>query len=198
MLRGWIALLSLIAVCGCAQVQTRPDGVDGISEKEYASVIKSSTSRVDRYSGFYQTFQADMTVQNTEMMTAALKRRANFQQWTKQQYQTEREKVLQEATAYSRFFLRFFSPERDYDDLAKDKSAWKIYLDVNGQRFEGKVKKLKEKWGDLQNTYPYLDRFSTPYELTFSVPMTTVEQAQSKVTLASTLGTAEFLFPGKK
>jgi hypothetical protein len=187
------------AALGCAhQVPTRPDGVEGLSAAEYGGVVRAYTVQVNKYSGFYQTFQADMTILSTEMQTAALKQRANFQQWDQKHYLAEREKMLQDASAYSKFFMRFFSPEHDYDDLQKDKSIWKIYLDYNGQRFEGKVKKLKEKFVELATIYPYFDRFSTAYEITFNVPMSTVENGPCKVTLTSSLGTAEFSFPGKK
>jgi hypothetical protein len=110
----------------------------------------------------------------------------------------EREKVVEENGAYAKFLLRFYTPERDYDDLDKPKTIWKTYLDYGGSRFEGKVTKIKDKLVELQTLYPNMDRFSTAYEITFNVPMTTVEQGTSKVTLTSSLGTAEFSFPAAK
>src|SRR4051812_40697347 len=122
-MRRLFVCLLLIFAAGCSDVPTRPDGVESVGNKEYAAIVKSNTSSVDKYSGFYQTFQADMTIESTEMQTAALKRRASFQQWDRKQFTAEHEKMTQDATSYAHFFLRFFSPERDYDDLAKDKSA---------------------------------------------------------------------------
>src|SRR2546430_692817 len=113
------------AAAGCAhQVPTRPDGVEAPSPSEYAAVVRANSVQVNKYSGFYQTFQADMTILSTEMQTAALKQRANFQQWDQKKYLLEREKMLQDASAYSKFFMRFFSAEHDYDDLQKDKTNW--------------------------------------------------------------------------
>jgi hypothetical protein len=169
-----------------------------MSGYEYASLIKKHTTRTNQYSGFYQTFQADMTILTTEVQSAALKQRGQFLQWDQRQFQSERDKMVQEAAAYSKFFLRFYSPEHDYDDLNKGKTIWKVYLDYNGSRFEGKVKKLTEKYVELQTIYPYLDRFSTPYEIQFNVPMTTIENGDCKVVLTSSLGTAEFHFPVHK
>ena len=51
---------------------------------------------------------------------------------------------------------------------------------------------------ELGVIYPNMDRFSTAYEVSFSVPMTTLENTTSKVTLASSLGSADFTFPVKK
>jgi hypothetical protein len=194
-----ILITALLGLAGCATTQSSRDNViQGMSGYEYASLIKKHTTRTNQYSGFYQTFQADMTILTTEVQSAALKQRGQFLQWDQRQFQSERDKMVQEAAAYSKFFLRFYSPEHDYDDLNKGKTIWKVYLDYNGSRFEGKVKKLTEKYVELQTIYPYLDRFSTPYEIQFNVPMTTIENGDCKVVLTSSLGTAEFHFPAHK
>jgi len=191
--------LFVISAAGCStEPLAGPAAINGPSQSEYASVVKKYTVKTNQYSGFYQTFQADMTILTTEMQTEALRQRGSFMQWDQKEYQTEREKMLQECSAYSKFFMRFYSPERDYDDLHKGKSIWKVYLDYGGQRFEGKVKKSPDKYVELKTEFPYLDRFSTPYEITFNVPMSTIEKGPAKVTLTSSLGSAEFVFPGEK
>jgi len=195
-----LTLLIFLNLAACASKPTTiPGGVEGLSRSEYESILKKNTRKSVQYSGFYQTFQVDATLLTTELQTAMLKQRAQFMQWDQATYNSEREKALQEASAYSKVFLRFFSPDRDYDDLSKGaKSIWKVYLDVNGSRFEGKVRRLSDKMVELQTLYPHFDRFSTPYEITFNVPMTTIEGTKSKLTLTSSLGTVEFVFPSDK
>ena len=132
-----ILIAALLGLAGCATTQSSNSNViQGISEYDYTSMIKKHTTRTNQYSGFYQTFQADMTILTTEVQSAALKQRGQFLQWDQRQYQSERDKMVQEAAAYSKFFLRFFSPEHDYDDLNKGKTIWKVYLEYNGSRFE--------------------------------------------------------------
>jgi hypothetical protein len=157
-------------------------------------LITQHTQGADQYRGLYQTFQADITILNAEVLTRMLRQRADFLQWTEEQYQKEREKALQESAAFSRFFMRFYSPEEEYDDFHKGKTIWKVYLDFGGSRFEGTVRKKTEKLVELQTLYPHMDRFSTPYEIEFNVPMTTIEKGRATVTLTSSLGTAEFKF----
>lgn len=194
-----IFVILLFSFVGCATTRSSdPNVIQGISESDYSSLINKHTTRTNQYSGFYQTFQADMTILSTEVQTAALRQKGQFLQWDQREYQRERDKMVQEAAAYSKFFMRFFSPEHDYDDLHKGKTIWKVYLDYGGSRFEGKVKKLSEKYVELKTLYPHLDRFSTPYEIQFNVPMTTIEGGEAKVILTSSLGTAEFHFPVKK
>ncbi len=166
-----------------------------MGEGEYLSLLRKNTSRADKYSGFYQTFQADVTILTTEVQSSVLRQKAHFLQWDQKQYQQEREKSLQESNAYAKFFMRFYSPERDYDDLHKGKTIWKVFLEYSGTRFEGKVAKLSDKLIEVKTLFPNMDRFSTPYEITFNVPMTTIEQGTSKLILTSSLGSAEFSFP---
>lgn len=198
-MRRLIFLAVLASAVSCAhQVPKVENGVTPPTHDEYVSTVSKNTVKTNQYSGFYQTFQADMTILSTDMQSSSLRQRAHFLQWDQKQYQSEREKILQDASAYSRFFMRFFSPEKEYDDLHKGKTIWRVYLDYGGQRFEGKVRKMSERFVELQTLYPQMDRFSTPYEISFNVPMSRVEQGPSKVTLTSSLGNAEFVFPMAK
>lgn len=198
MTRFWIFML-VLAMAGCVAAPLKnSSGAEAMAPTAYATLLKKNTVQTNQYSGFYQTFQAGVTILTSEVQSESLKQRAQFAQWDQSVYQGERDKMTQEAGAYSKFFLRFFSPEHEYDDLHKAKSIWKVYLDYGGTRFEGKVRKIDEKFVELQMVYPHLDRFSTPYEVTFNVPMTTVEGAVAKITLTSSLGSAEFKFPTDK
>ncbi len=191
-----LLLVLFIFLTGCAHQPTvGPNQVQPMSESDYVALMRKHTSRADKYSGFYQTFQADVTILTTEVQSSVLRQKAHFMQWDQKQYQQEREKSLQESNAYAKFFMRFYSPERDYDDLHKGKTIWKVFLEYSGNRFEGKVARASDKMIEVKTLYPNMDRFSTPYELTFNVPMTTIEQGASKIILTSSLGSAEFSFP---
>ena len=202
MVRASVLIVLIFAFIGgtaCSQTPIENSSlVQPLGENEYAAIVRKHTSRTNQYSGFYQTFQADVTILSTEVLTAGLRQRAHFMQWDQTQYQSERDRTMQDAAAYAKFFMRFYSPESDYDDFHKGKSIWKVYLEYGGSRFEGKVKKLTEKFVEVQNLYPHVDRFSSNYELTFSVPMTTVENGPGKIILTSSLGSAEFKFPSGK
>ncbi len=198
-MRFVIAAFALLIITACVHPPLAgPNTVQPMDSFEYSNLMRKHTVRTNQYSGFYQTFQADMTILTTEVQSASLRQKGNFLQWDQKQYQTQREKSLQEANAYSKFFMRFYSPDKDYDDLHKGKTIWKVFLDYGGNRFEGKVTRLGEKAVEVYTLYPHMDRFSTPYEITFNVPMTTIEQGSAKVVLSSSLGQAEFPFEAKK
>lgn len=197
-MRALLGLYLLLALNACTHAPVNEaNSVSALSRSAYAELVKKNTRRTDQYSGLYQTFQADVTILTSEVQTEGLKQKALFLQWAPAQYQREREKLTQEGTAYAKFFMRFYSPERDYDDLHKANSIWKVYLEFSGNRFEGKVQRLSDKLIELQTVYPHLDRFSTAYEITFNIPMSTVESGNAKVVLTSSLGNAEFVFPAR-
>ncbi len=195
-MRLWcLPLIFFVLLSSCAH-QPAPTSSSAVaSEEDYNAFIVHNTVKTNHYSGFHQTFQADMTILSNEVQSTQLKQRAAYLQWDSKQLQTERDKMLQENSAYAKFFLRFYSPVRDYDDLHKGKSIWRIYLEVSGRRLEGKVKKMPDKFVDIKTLYPFFDHFSTAYEVTFSLPMVTLESKPCKVTLTSSLGSSEFAFP---
>ena len=191
------ALLVSFFNLGCASTAQNPanDSADIMSDNVYEAIIGRNTAKTDQYSGFYQTFQADITILNSEVQNAVLKRKAGFLQWDDGQLRSEQEKAQQEAAAYSKFFMRFYTPDNEYDDFHKGKTIWRVYLEYGGSRFEGKVSKVSDKFVEVKNTFPHFNRFSTPYEISFNIPMNTIENGSSKVILTSSLGSAEFKFP---
>src|SRR4051794_481882 len=115
-------LLTLIALqmIACTHAAPTPDNTIKPSDvDEYRGVIQRHTVKTNQYSGFYQTFQADMTILSSEVQIASLRQKGGFMQWDEKQFQAERDKIVQDNSAYSHFFMRFYTPEHDYDDLHK-------------------------------------------------------------------------------
>ena len=98
-------------------------------------------------------------------------------------------------SSQTQFFLQLYTPETEYNDLGKYNSIWKIYLIVDGHRFEGKAKKMHGKPIEFQAVYPEYDSFSRPYLVTFNVATTDAIRHNIQLVLASTLGVAEFNYP---
>jgi hypothetical protein len=187
-----ILLTCLLTACATAP---KPGG---ISENEYEKIVREHTKSADKYQGLYQTFQASATLMTTEQQSATLQRKGDFLGWDANQQQKERDRAFQEMSNSTKVFLRFFSPENEYDDLHKPQSIWKVYLVHEGRQIEGKVKKLNDKFVELKMLYPHFDRFSSPYEVSFPVPTSAVEQSEVKIVLTSSLGSTEFTFEPKK
>ena len=191
-----LTAMTIFVSCSSKPATTNDNIVGPVGDSNYKPVVKKFSHNQKEYSGFHNTFQATMTLLNSEVQNLALQRRGHFLQWDLEKAREEREKMFQEMSQGTQVFLAFFSPENDYDDLDKPKTIWKVYLEHEGERYEGKVAKAKEKFVELRELYPYIERFHTGYYVTFNIPMTAIESSDLKVVLTSSLGNGEFPFPG--
>jgi hypothetical protein len=163
-----------------------------LDEKAYSDLIMRNTRHDIQYDGFYNKFEIYATFLNTQTQSAILQKNSDVYQWDTAEAQKQREKVFQENSTETRFAVSFFVPSVRLNDLHKGSSIWKIYLETNGQRYEGKTTRRNGKLEDIQATFPYHNRWSVPYEVVFKVPLTAVEQGPVHFILTSSQGTTKF------
>lgn len=189
-----------LAVVLTACATASPKGADigpRLDPAKYASILKVNTISEKKYDGFYQLYEAHVTFIDSEVQTAILQRKSDVYQWNQEMAQKEREKMFQENSNTTKFVMVFFSPRTRFTDLHKKSSVWKVYLDVNGQRYESEIKKVQGPYDAIQAIYPAHNRFSTTYEVEFKIPSSAVESADAAFILTSTLGTTQFNFHKK-
>lgn len=197
-MKKFVVTLALsVLASACTTSAPTPDQApsDLKSEPNYQSVIARHTVFFRKYDGFHESFRAHATLLSPEAREAIVKQRAKYLEWDSQKIQAERDRSAQEMSTQVQFFLQLYTPEVDYNDLGKYNSIWKIYLVIDGHRFEGKVVKVHGKPIEFQAIYPQYDSFSRPYLLTFNVATSDVVRHDVKLVMASTLGDAEFNFP---
>ncbi len=196
-----VALSALLFVCllmqlGCANKPTATAGGDAgadpmASEAEldargYNDLILRNTRHDQQYDGVYNKFEVYATFLNSRVQTAVLKKKGEAFQWSAKQLQTEREKLFQENSTQTKFALSFYVPSVRLNDLNKGSSIWKVYLEAGGQRYEGKASRRTTKLEDIISMFPYHNRWSTAYELVFTVPLSGVEVPGQPVTFIIT------------
>lgn len=165
------------------------------SDSEYEAIIDRFTRMAQKYKGFYNLYEVHVTLQNSLVRSAMLQRLSEYQQWDPETLRQSREKMFQEMSTESSVTLSFFSPDKGHNDLDKGNSIWKVYLENQGKRYVGKIKKDKNKYVQLQTLFPHHTRFSTAYEVIFPVPMTSIENHPTSIVLSSSVGTSRFEFP---
>jgi hypothetical protein len=161
----------------------------------YRAIISKHSQYFRKYDGFYEVFRGHATLLTPECRDAILNQQATYLSWDSQKKQAERERNSQDMSSQTQVFMQLYTPEVEYNDLGKYNSIWKIYLIVDGHRFEGKAKKMHGKPIEFESIYPDYDSFSRPYLLTFNIATSDVIRHDAKLVLASTLGTAEYNFP---
>lgn len=200
MLKWLIGLTILCSVLIQCATSVKNDELESVfprmSDDAYAEIIETYTQTDEKYSGFDNLYQVSGLLLNSKVKMSTIQRMAYFMQWKKEQVAQAREDAFQQLSNQSVVFLSFFSPERDHNDLSKgSKSMWKAYLFHDGVRYEGKVDKLTMNATQINTLYPHHTAFSTPYYITFDVPMSRVERDATKFVLTSSLGHTEFVFP---
>ena len=165
-----------------------------LSDSAYLDVIDDNTENYRKYSGLYNKFYVWGTILNSKVQEAILDRTRYYKQLEQRDHQQNIEMVGQQNSNQSRFFLSFFSPEKDYRNLHRENSLWKAYLIHNGTKYPGKINEVKEKGMHVKKLYIHHTRWSKPYEVVFNVPMTSVERENCKFILSSSAGKAVMNF----
>jgi hypothetical protein len=192
--------LSLSLGCTSAQV-SEPAPISGDTTESKAEPAQDYENRIERfsagdtqYSGFYNNFEYRATLLNSSVRAALLERQSAYYQWDTEKQASEREKSTGRAAAETEAFLSFFTPDRHNDNLADNKSIWRVYLEAGGKRYIGKVRKLRSLLAELQALYPYHTRWNTPYMVTFPILTSAVETQTAKLTVTGPLGTRAVTF----
>lgn len=190
-----ILLLSLLAT-GCATRHLTPTGLDVMSDSAYQTVINEYSDATERYSGLYNTITMRSTILNSKVLHAQMDQNARLYLWDKTKYDEETALVDKKMQTETNIFVSFYTPERKHDNLDRSKTLWKVFLDVNGRRYEGKAARIKKlEVTELQGIYAYHNSFSTPYFVTFPLSTLEVEKGQAKLTVTGPVGSATQTYP---
>lgn len=185
---------SLLAFTACSTYEISPTGRAIKTESEYFRVIEEHSDSTEKYSGLYNLLNIEATILNTKVLDAQTDQLTRLYLWDDVKAQEERAKVNERTSKETEVFMAFFTPDRKNDDAAKPKTVWRVFLDVDGRRFEGKVTKIKLQLSQLVALYPYHNRFYSPYQVTFPVPVKSIENSVIQMTVTGAVGSANLKF----
>ena len=183
-------LLTTFLFLGCASTPTNSNGVQVVSQSEYEKRIKPFSKNIETYRGLLNTLHMNAVLVNSQVIDSQVLQKARLYQWNSEQLNSERNKLLQDASQQTAVFVSLYTPDRKHDDLHKNKTLWKIFLDVQGRRFEGKAEKMKLLTNEIQALYPEHTRFATPYIVRFPVSTSNIEGQNVKFTITGTVSSA--------
>lgn len=188
-----ISLLTLNFL-SCASTPETKEGVPSVNVNSYENLVEKNTQNIESYNGLANQLNVHATKMDTKMTEAMLSRSAQIYQWNATLFQEEKNKAMIEIATKTIFFLSFYTPERNHNNLTALKPIWKIYLDVGGQRYEGKATKIKTMLADLESLYPHHNRFATPYKIEFSVPTAQTESQAEVLTITGPNASVELKY----
>jgi hypothetical protein len=185
----------LLFLSACAGREINPSGLKLVSESDYREIIDTYTDKIETYSGLYNSLTLSATLLNSNVILSQVDQYARHYNWDPPKYNAERSVAQDRLIQSSEVFVSFYTPERKHDNLSKYDSIWKVFLDVDGRRYEGKISKMTQQTVELQKLYDHHTRFSTPYKLTFPVSMKKIENFPVKLVLTGPAGSAQLNFP---
>ena len=194
LLRLTVLTCGFFIASACVHSLPMPAGVQEISESDYEALVIKKTKKVEVYDGLYNKLTVQATWLDSEMSEGFLAHSTRLAQWEEPKYREERNKLVMKHSSNTEFFVSFYTPERRHSDLSSSKNLWKIFLDVNGQRYEGKATKVKLLLSEVQASYPYHNRWSVPYVVSFPVATAITEKKQAVLTFTGAVGSAQLKF----
>jgi hypothetical protein len=186
-------VLSLLTFSCATRLKTQP-GIPDVSVSEYEKLVNEKTEKLEIYDGFYNKLTVRATWLDSQLSDYSLSHRARLAQWNEAIYKEERAKKVNKNAEITEFFVSIYTPERRNSDLASSKNLWKIFLDVNGQRYEGKATKVKMLITEIQVMYPQHNQWSTPYIISFPVATSIVENKPATLIFTGAVGSAQLNF----
>lgn len=189
-----ILFLSSSFLSSCVTRLPTPEGVKEISLSDYEKLVRSKTEDSRVYNGFTNQLEIFATRIDAEMNDGLMSHAARLYQWNSAKYSDERNKTLLRHGTQSEFMMSFFTPERKNDDLNRSQSLWKIYLEVDGIRYEGKATKDKRNLTELQVLFPHHNRWFTPYLISFPISTSLSERKQVTLIVTGPAGSSQLTF----
>jgi len=181
----------------CSTITTNDKGVHVLTEDGYGAVVDKWSDRIEDYSGLNNTITVMATLLNSEVLNAQLEHNARLFQWDQNKMNQERVLLEEKSSKQAEVFVSFYSPERKWDDLSKSKTLWKVFLDVNGQRHEGRATKIKLLTREIQSLYPYHTIYGTPYSIIFPVDTKTLDGKSVRLIFTGSIGSVSLSFKEK-
>lgn len=166
-----ISSSALLISCTTTNTSNSKNESVNLSDREYSQLIENHSDANVFYDGLQNSVDIKSTFLSLEVSKAQQNKMSDSYQWStdKKSLELEKEKKLMEAE--SRFFVSIYTPEKKYDDLDKNKTLWRIFIEVEGKQIEAKAKKLKLLDAEIKSLYPYFTTFTTAYMV--SVPVST-------------------------
>lgn len=187
--------LAFLLLSACATYEVTPGGRAIRTESEYFKVVDENSQQKTVYQGLYNLLDIQATALKSSVLEAQLDQFTRIYQWDEKKFLEEKGKNEARLNKQAEFFLAFYTPDRKSDDLNKPNTLWRVFLDVGGKRYDATITKIKTGTPELISIYPSFNRFYTPYQLTFNVPMKAIEGQPMKLTVTGSVGYAVLNYP---
>ena len=188
-MKPWILFTLVFALMGCS-TSPFPKG-----EEAYVDKIEKYSAGDKQFSGLYHNFEFKATVLNNDVVQSMNQRLTQMYEWDQTESQQKLQKEVDKMAKETRMWLSFFTPNPSDDNLATQRTIWKIYMQAGNKRYEGRAIKSNANLSEASSLFPYHNRWATPYYLSFPVATADVENQPLKLIITGPLGKRQVEFP---
>jgi hypothetical protein len=138
--------------------------------------------------------QSDMTLFTPRLVEAQVTFKSEIYGWDQEKIKSQMALELSEASQKTKAFLAFYTPNRRLNQLARNGSPWRIFLDVEGKRIQADIKRNRTPLAELKLLYPNMTRWHIPYDLEFDIPYRFLSGKTFTIQIAGPVGQQIFTF----
>ena len=189
------ALFLVILASAACQSTKNLDAGANYQKGVYSTTIKNFTRHDLSYDGFHNKFEYHVTLLNSAVLKAQSRLQSLYSQWDRSDALQNLHKNLDQAAAETTFFLSFFSPKSEVEDLTRSKSPWTFYLKSGQTRYRGTVTRQSDPLSKLEKFYPYHNRFSSAFLVKFPVSTSLIENSPCRLIITGPVGSSTAEFP---
>jgi hypothetical protein len=180
-------LLSSCSTTGGAKPLNLPDS--------YRSSVESLTVNDELYNGWTNVFHYHATLVTESLYEQQIDVLAKAKLWSEDETRSERRRLAESVANETQVFLSFYTPEIQYNDLNESGSVWRIFLDVDGKRYTGRVNKYAKNYADTKSLYPQHTPWSKAYMIQFPVSFLQIkDKSKARLVITGSLGVSQKSF----
>lgn len=157
-----IVFAAAIFFAGCS-------GVSPVREPEYSDVLSEWTRSAKVFDGLDAKLSITATYKEESFSTAYLKRYLKAFKMDDNYADALFKREKDEVERYNEFFVAVYTPDESWNDLAKQNSIWRLYLeDDTGARLTPvSITQVDRDDILVREFFPYFDMWSTAYRVKF-------------------------------
>ncbi|HPI40691.1 MAG TPA: hypothetical protein PLJ21_07790 [Pseudobdellovibrionaceae bacterium] len=183
----------ILSISACSTDPKKNDSTN--SPINYNQLIEQNSNSTISYDGLQNAVDAKATFISTPVAEAQKNIQSNLYSWTDEKKTSEIEKENKLLETESRFFVSIYTPEKKYDDLDKNKTLWRVFLEIDGKQWDAKVKKIKLLEAEIKSLYPYYTTFTTAYEVSFPIPTKSLSLHPFSLNITGPIAKINLKFP---
>ena len=196
--RSFLKQIAIISSCLVMAACAGAGKARSVSPSEqYNKRVEQLSIKDELYSGWTNIFHYEATLITKDLYAQQVEFQSRAYQWSQEELIKSRRQMIESLGAETQIFISFFTPTIQYNDLNESGSIWRVYLEVDGKRYQASIQKNPASYPRLKSLYPGHSPWGKPYTAKFPIAFSQIEKAEKiRFVVTGNLGISEKQFTG--